>query len=451
MATHLRLAGVLILLLCLAGAPALAGPEPTLKGATYTGDGVIGTVDGTTAVWQSNASRMEVGVRTGPEGRYRVCIEGEGRAENTTSTCQRADIGANETQTVSFDVGSWNNSTGLHNFTVTLAAWPDDSPVDRVNTSVYVLARDGDIDDDGLTNERELERGTRLTVRDTDRDSIEDGPEVNNHGTDPTDPDTDGDGLRDNEEVTKGTDPLAVDTDDDGYTDSEEVEMGTDPTSASADSDNDGLSDARESRLGTNPTDPDTDGDFLNDGTEVRIGTNPTNPVSTWLLITVAALVAAWVVYRWRRSGLRKETLLRVVRRDDEAGDGGHPSAGAVPEPGGPRMNVPTAPDTVLSDEEKTLQLLRDNGGRLPQREITERSEWSKSKVSRLLSKMEEQGQVAKIDMGRENLITLRGEIPDGAKSMLEREQEGERSKQRLLDGTERTTGRGNGSGDEER
>ena len=41
---------------------------------------------------------------------------------------------------------------------------------------------------------------------DTDGDTINDGDEVNN-GTDPTNPDTDGDGVNDNDEITNGTDP----------------------------------------------------------------------------------------------------------------------------------------------------------------------------------------------------------------------------------------------------
>jgi len=51
------------------------------------------------------------------------------------------------------------------------------------------------------------------------------------HGTDPKNPDTDGDGLSDGEEVNDlGTNPLASDTDGDGYSDSAELAAGSDPT-----------------------------------------------------------------------------------------------------------------------------------------------------------------------------------------------------------------------------
>ena len=52
-------------------------------------------------------------------------------------------------------------------------------------------------------------------------------------GTDPLNPDTDGDGLDDSTEVGLGTNPLHEDTDLDGYSDAEEVELGTDPLDAS--------------------------------------------------------------------------------------------------------------------------------------------------------------------------------------------------------------------------
>jgi hypothetical protein len=53
---------------------------------------------------------------------------------------------------------------------------------------------------------------------------------VNTYGTDPNDPDTDGDGLTDGDEVnTHGTDPNNQDTDGDGLTDKEEVDLGRNP------------------------------------------------------------------------------------------------------------------------------------------------------------------------------------------------------------------------------
>jgi hypothetical protein len=84
------------------------------------------------------------------------------------------------------------------------------------------------------------------------------------------DPDSDGDGLADGQEIALGTNPMAWDTDGDGRSDWHEVTGGgpipTDPFDP--DTDDDGLLDSAEV-FGTNPTNPvvaDTDGDGLCDG-----------------------------------------------------------------------------------------------------------------------------------------------------------------------------------------
>ncbi len=136
---------------------------------------------------------------------------------------------------------------------------------------------DPDSDNDGLT--------------DGDEDSNGDGATLNTIGgtgttgsgeTNPNNPDTDGDGLRDGDEsegtgplaAIGSTDPLDTDTDDGGTEDGAEVLAdGTDPLNdplddAAADPDADGLSNAQESVLGTDPDDPDTDNDGIDDGDE---------------------------------------------------------------------------------------------------------------------------------------------------------------------------------------
>jgi len=92
-------------------------------------------------------------------------------------------------------------------------------------------------------------------------------------GTDPLDPDTDGDGLPDAEEIVLGSDPLDPDTDGDGLSDAEEVLLGTDPLDR--DTDDDGLRDGDEIVAGTDPFDPDSDDDLLSDKWEVSNGTDP--------------------------------------------------------------------------------------------------------------------------------------------------------------------------------
>jgi hypothetical protein len=76
------------------------------------------------------------------------------------------------------------------------------------------------------------------------------------------------------EENALTSQPLVLDTDGDGLKDDEEEKIGTDPTKS--DTDADGLSDFEEANTWqTNPLKADTDGDGYPDGVEVKNGYNP--------------------------------------------------------------------------------------------------------------------------------------------------------------------------------
>lgn len=98
---------------------------------------------------------------------------------------------------------------------------------------------DEDPDNDGLLNINEQAWGTDPTDPDTDEDGLIDGDEVYKYITNPleadADKDYDGDGLSNVDEVDKyHTDPTNPDTDRDGYSDYEEIKAGSDPLDANS-------------------------------------------------------------------------------------------------------------------------------------------------------------------------------------------------------------------------
>jgi hypothetical protein len=147
------------------------------------------------------------------------------------------------------------------------------------NQTQAVINGGEDTDGDGISNSDEVQRGTNPQNADSDGDELKDGEEVITYLTDPLKPDTDSDGLSDGEEViTNKTNPILPDTDGDTLTDGNEVQIKTDPLKP--DTDGDGLKDGDETRSGTDPLKPDTDNDGLVDGKEGPTCPNWLNPDS---------------------------------------------------------------------------------------------------------------------------------------------------------------------------
>lgn len=96
---------------------------------------------------------------------------------------------------------------------------------------------------------------------DADRDGVPDRDEEQIYHTDPEDPDTDGDGYSDWEELNHGYSPHVV----------ARVKL------ENSDYDQDGLNDAMELKFGTDLDSKDSDGDGYTDGEEVDHGYDPLN------------------------------------------------------------------------------------------------------------------------------------------------------------------------------
>ncbi len=133
-----------------------------------------------------------------------------------------------------------------------------------------------------------LERYNIAITKEADYDADADGDGLSLHQeyihlTDPVNPDTDGDGVPDGEEVRRGTNPRGIgvaDVDGDKMPDTWERAHGLDPlkNDRDGDIDKDGLTNWQEYLHKLDPTNPDTDNDTFLDGDEVRKGYDPSAP-----------------------------------------------------------------------------------------------------------------------------------------------------------------------------
>ena len=85
----------------------------------------------------------------------------------------------------------------------------EEVPVEEMVFERAVLSSEfeHDQDRDGILDEKEIELGTSDLSTDTDGDGLRDVDEINKWGTDPTKMDTDGDGFADTVELMNGYNP----------------------------------------------------------------------------------------------------------------------------------------------------------------------------------------------------------------------------------------------------
>ena len=164
-----------------------------------------------------------------------------------------------------------------------------------------------------------------------------------------------------------------------------------------------GVSNEREIKLGTHPARADTDGDGLTDGVEVMIGTDPRDTATPYriaVLIIGSLTVGAFGVLLVAGRLMTGLQALGVSTGRESVTDTESPPTNQQ------------AFDPPVRDEERVRRLLSSHDGRLKQSQIVEATDWSKSKVSRLLSSMEDDQELTRIRLGRENLVCLRGHEP---------------------------------------
>lgn len=150
--------------------------------------------------------------------------------------------------------------------------------------------------------------------------------------------------------------------------------------------------------------------------TETTSGTGGLSPMWAALALAVVAAIVGGGFALYQRGG---------VRRDEPPAEPDQDSPASAQQPAADADDTAAEPisDTeLLTDEDRVVQLLEERGGRMKQVDIVDETEWSKSKVSMLLSDMEDEGTLTKIRVGRENIVALAGHEPDAVGSPFDDE-----------------------------
>jgi uncharacterized membrane protein len=143
----------------------------------------------------------------------------------------------------------------------------------------------------------------------------------------------------------------------------------------------------------------------------------PTELLAGIGLVAVAVLAAGMWTLRRRlegdaagvdpsESGDGQSATSPPVSSEDAADTTAGGASGASAAAGAAETDDDVDP-SLLSDEERVERLLRQNDGRMKQATIVDEMGWSDAKVSQLLSAMAAEGQIDKLRLGRENLISL--------------------------------------------
>lgn len=360
---QVRVIGLLcLLLLASVGGVATANHGGLhVASTTYQGDARVPTTSDHVFLWQSESFGINATIHTGnASGNYQVCAIAT-PVENGSATqldCKSVTLDSNDNRSVSF-----TNVSAPNNST------------GKYDIEVVV--------NDSLSADKKL--GTQTTTVTFIREGG----------------DFDKDGLNNRDEISNGTLFTESDTDNDTLSDGEEVKT-----------------------HGTNPLKADTDGDGLRDSLELQLGMDPTrSAVPAYVAALAVILFGILAVLVYRRFFSEQSTDPTDNLTGEEPG---------TPATNGTGVNNPSIPPLskdeqtenteFVSDEDRILRILADNDGRLMQGRLVELTDWSKSKVSRRLTTLEEEGRIRKITLGRENMVVLPGREPDGAQSPFEEE-----------------------------
>jgi len=159
------------------------------------------------------------------------------------------------------------------------------------------------------------------------------------------------------------------------------------------------------------PTDG-TNGDGATVTATPSPGTGDGGGLLPWLALALVLLLALGGGYAYRTGAVGGDGGAAAASTTDD-GSGGA-AGGAAPD---------ISDEELMSDEDRVISMLEDRGGRMKQVNIVEETGWSKSKVSMLLSDMEDEGKLSKLRVGRENIVSLSGHEPEAAGSPFDDEE----------------------------
>jgi hypothetical protein len=131
------------------------------------------------------------------------------------------------------------------------------------------------------------------------------------------------------------------------------------------------------------------------------------------LLGAVGVAILALVALGWRFRDRVPVPGSPTTAGGDGGSDGESGAAGgdASGDDGGSAGDGESAPPTeLLSNEERVLRLLEENGGRMKQQQVVQELDWTDAKTSQVVGNLREDGDVEVFRIGRENVLALPGE-----------------------------------------
>jgi uncharacterized membrane protein len=135
--------------------------------------------------------------------------------------------------------------------------------------------------------------------------------------------------------------------------------------------------------------------------------------VSPVLIAIFFVLIAGFALFLWRRK--RSESDVKVAGVEDNRHEPHKPEMELQSE-----MELEPEPEfegaddeesEIPSDLQEVLSAIRDDGGRISQKELRARLKYSEAKVSLMITDLEDRGLVKKVKKGRGNVIILKGSM----------------------------------------